>query len=146
MQNSITGFSEALVHNAAHIVWLHTRDVYDEPGQPRRAELPLPSTPGSQRVLGPRLHLAELSLSQLADHLQCSHNNVWNAENGRVDVAWPNMVRTAKVLGVSIDYLAGLTDDPRWPLPLPDNGTTFGQRLKAARQHNGLTSRNCPSG
>lgn len=56
----------------------------------------------------------ELGLSQeeLAARLETTQKQIWRYESGEVDPSAETLVRLAKVLNVSVDYLLGLVDTP----------------------------------
>ncbi len=55
---------------------------------------------------------ANLSQFEFAVELGCDRTLVTHAEANRIGLSADRWVKAADVLGVSIDYLAGLTDDP----------------------------------
>lgn len=55
---------------------------------------------------------AGLSQKALADKLGITQQSVWYYENGERDIKASVLVQLSDVLGVTISYLLGLTDDP----------------------------------
>jgi transcriptional regulator with XRE-family HTH domain len=69
-------------------------------------------------TLGERVHLhrrrKQLTQQQLGDEVGLSKASVYRIEKGEFDdVKGQTVVRLAQVLGVSADYLLGMTEDQR---------------------------------
>jgi plasmid maintenance system antidote protein VapI len=69
-----------------------------------------------ERVKASRLERLKLTQQELADLMHAPRTWVSDLENaGQRGIAAETVVRFAKALGVSTDYLLGLTDDPTPP-------------------------------
>ena len=86
-------------------------------------------------VLGERLAAARrragLSQFQLALTLDCDRTLISHLEVERVGISADKLSRAAKTLNVSIDYLEGLTDEPRPAAELAANAVDL-ERLRDA--------------
>ena len=74
----------------------------------------------SEETLGQRIRRVRearnLSQADFARRLDASINAINLLENNRIsDPHWQRLVAIAEILGVSLDYLAGRTDDPTIP-------------------------------
>ena len=58
----------------------------------------------------------DLSQEQIAELLRVHQTTYSDYELGRVNIPVPALCRLAEFYGTSVDYLVGLTDDPR-PYP-----------------------------
>lgn len=56
---------------------------------------------------------ADLTQKQIADTIQTSANYYGDYENGKRQIPFERIVQLAKFYNVSIDYIAGLTNDKR---------------------------------
>ena len=71
---------------------------------------------------------------ELAAEIDCSRTLITHAESGRVSLSPDRWIHVAQVLGVSIDWLAGLTDDPRPAAELAARCADLERRLAAGAQ------------
>jgi len=79
--------------------------------------------PPLRQILGERIHLARrrsgLSQVELATRADISPTTLNRVELGRQKLYAETLVTLARILGVSVDYLVGMTDDDR-PQPRQD--------------------------
>ena len=68
-----------------------------------------------QRVRERRMALGEMSLTKLAEATQIPIQVLSRLENGHQTIYVERLAELAQALGVSADYLLGLTDDPTPP-------------------------------
>ena len=55
----------------------------------------------------------DLKQRELAEYLNCSQQVYSNYELGQRDVPSDTLIRLSRFYGVSVDYILGLTDEPR---------------------------------
>ncbi len=55
----------------------------------------------------------DLRQRELAEYLNCSQQVYSNYELGQRDIPSETLIRLSRFYGVSVDYILGLTDDPR---------------------------------
>ncbi len=55
----------------------------------------------------------DLRQRELAEYLNCSQQVYSNYELGQRDIPSEMLIRLSRFYGVSVDYILGLTDDPR---------------------------------
>ncbi len=55
----------------------------------------------------------DLKQRELAEYLNCSQQVYSNYELGQRDIPSDTLIRLSRFYGVSVDYILGLTDDPR---------------------------------
>lgn len=55
----------------------------------------------------------DLKQRELAEHLNCSQQVYSNYELGQRDIPSDTLIRLSRFYGVSVDYILGLTDEPR---------------------------------
>ncbi len=55
----------------------------------------------------------DLKQRELADYLNCSQQVYSNYELGQRDIPSEMLIRLSRFYKVSVDYILGLTDDPR---------------------------------
>ena len=55
----------------------------------------------------------DLTQTQMGRILSCSQRVYSNYERGDIDIPTQTLIRIAEFYEVSVDYLLGLTDDPR---------------------------------
>ncbi len=55
----------------------------------------------------------DLKQRELAEYLNCSQQVYSNYELGQRDIPSETLIRLSRFYRVSVDYLLGLTDDPR---------------------------------
>ena len=75
-----------------------------------------------------------LSQVALARRLEASTNAINLLEQDRIsDPHWQRLIAIAEILGVSLDYLAGRTDDPTPPQkrPRPRQAAPVGEEARA---------------
>lgn len=77
-----------------------------------------------------------ISQIQLAAAMGDRYNRqmISHVENGRSALLFDGIIQAARVLGVSIDWLAGLTDDPRPAAELAARCADLERRLAAGAQ------------
>ena len=56
---------------------------------------------------------SDLKQRELADYLNCSQQVYSNYELGQRDIPSEMLIRLSRFYKVSVDYILGLTDDPR---------------------------------
>ena len=79
-----------------------------------------------ENIFGSRLRelrkSRNMSQTELADALGTSQSTIADYERGKVFPTVPVIIRIAKFLNVSADYLLGLTDNPQpWSNDLPES-------------------------
>ena len=75
------------------------------------ATVPIPLGVRGDRLAAARKR-AGLVQVELAAEIDCSRTLITHAEANRVSLSPDRWVQVAQALGVSVDWLAGLTDDP----------------------------------
>ncbi len=55
----------------------------------------------------------DLKQRELAEYLNCSQQVYSNYELGQRDIPSDTLIRLSRFYGVSVDYILGLTDEPR---------------------------------
>ena len=55
----------------------------------------------------------DLRQRELAEYLNCSQQVYSNYELGQRDIPSETLIRLSRFYGVSVDYILGLTDEPR---------------------------------
>lgn len=63
---------------------------------------------------------AGLSQKQLGEIIGVSNKAICTMENGTRETTFEKLVLLAEYFHVSTDYLLGVTDDPAWRGPLPE--------------------------
>lgn len=75
-----------------------------------------------------------LSQQELADRARSSQSQIWKYENEQSDPTGDVLIRIAKELECSVDYLLGLVDDPHGHLKVKELSPTEQELLAAYRR------------
>lgn len=71
----------------------------------------LPEGAGFPLRLWYQMERQGLTVMRLAEKSGIAHPNIWGYMNGRMEPRMEKLIRLAKALGVSLDWLCGLTDE-----------------------------------
>lgn len=58
--------------------------------------------------------MRQLSQDDLAERIKTSKQTIWRYENEAIPAQFSALIRLCEELGISSDYLLGLSDEPQW--------------------------------